>query len=214
MPSKPAAVQWTCGFLCSCSLPYWDVTLPASLVQHWVLTPPRGPTLCVLPWLLSHLRPLLWIPTASLSASLTLPLFDLLLLALCAQPVHTEIPERSTVLDGVSWLFSTQEGGWVLWPLVTKVTTCWVTLQIYLLHLSPSLSVTSSVPLCQSLQTQPFVAIHLRPCTGLPFIPLLGDSCHHQSLPWKNTCWADIQETAMPTSVNSTHLDKFRKLWT
>lgn len=143
----------------------------------------------MLPWLLSHLRPLLWISAASLSTSLTLPLFDLLLLALCAQPVHTEIPEWSTVLDGVSPLFSTQEGGWVLWPLVTKVTTCWVSLQIYLLDLSPSLSVTSSVPLCQSLQTQPFVAIHLRPCTGLPSIPLLGDSCRHLSLLWNDTCW-------------------------
>lgn len=43
-----------------------------------------------------------------------------------------------------------------------------------------------------------------------PFVQWLY---HHPSLPW-NICWADIQETAMSTSVNSTHLDKFRKLWT
>lgn len=67
---------------------------------------------------------------------------------------------------------------------------------------------------CPSLQTQPFVAIHLQPCTGLLIHPIVLWLYHHPSLPWNNVCWADIQETAMSTSVNSTHLDKFRKLWT
>ena len=52
-------------------------------------------------------------------------------------------------------------------------TTPWVTLQIYLLYLSPSLSVTSSVPLYKH---SPLWSYTCDPALAFPFIPLFSDS--------------------------------------
>lgn len=58
---------------------------------------PRGPTLCGLPWLLSHLRPLLWISTALLSVSLTSHYWTLFSFLYVLNLVTLKIPEWRTV---------------------------------------------------------------------------------------------------------------------